>query len=83
MSSSHMFREHWNEWRLFFPKEYEALVSFCDQVHVKIDNTLGGKQNVFVVMDLKQPDFCSLFSIASYLSECAVPEMVAASPKGI
>lgn len=68
---------------LFFPKEYEALVSFCDQDHVKIDNTLGRKQNMFVVMDLKQPGFCSLYSIAYYLLECAVPAMVAASPRGI
>lgn len=58
------------------PKEYEALVSFCDQDHVKIDNTLGGRQNIFTVRDLKQPDVCFLFLIASYLLEFTVPVVV-------
>lgn len=58
------------------PKEYEALVSFCDQGHVKIDNTLGGRQNILAVRDLKQPDVCFLFLIASYLLELTVPVVV-------
>lgn len=75
MSSSHMFRIHY-EWMLLFPKECAALVSVCDQEQFRLIITLEEFVRVDI-MHLKQSDLCPPFSPASYLSEFAMPmEMV-------
>lgn len=71
MSSSHMFRIHY-EWMLFFPKECTALVSVCDQEQFRLIINL--EEIVMVdIMHLKQSDLYSLFSVAYCLSDLQCP----------
>lgn len=78
MSSSHMFRIHY-EWVLLFPKECAAFVSVCDQEQFRLIITLEEFVRVDI-MYLKQSDLCSLFSLASYLSEFETPMVMVFFP---
>lgn len=78
VSSSHMFRIHYG-WMLLSPKECAALVSVGDQKQLRLIINL--RELVMVdIMHLKQSDLCSPFSVASCLSEYAIPMMIVFLP---
>lgn len=67
------------QWMLLFPKECAAPVSVCDQEQLRFMIIM--EESVMVdIMHLKQSDLCSLFSVASCLSEFAMPMLIVFLP---